>query len=213
MQIILNEVVPKFLDKEAIAQSQIWGKTVVIEPGERLQIVAPSGTGKTSLISFMYGLRNDFNGDIIIDKKNTRNFSAEDWAFYRSEHISIMFQDLRLFPQLTGRENIEIKRKLQPYKNIEATDLMSASLGIQSKLSQQTQICSYGEKQRIALVRALQQPFDILLLDEPFSHLDDQNREKAMQLIEEEAAQRHASIILADLKPIEYFNAQRTLYM
>ena len=100
-----------------------------------------------------------------------------------------------------------------PFKSPEALELMSNGLGIQNKLNQQAQICSYGEKQRIAVVRALQQPFNFILLDEPFSHLDDNNRKKAMQLIEEEATQRNAAIILADLKPIEFFNAQRTLYM
>lgn len=176
MQIILNEVAPVFMDQSAFSQSDIWGKKVVIEKGERLQIVAASGSGKTSLINFMYGLRKDFKGDIIINQKNTRQFTAEDWATYRSAHISIMFQDLRLFPLQTGRENIEIKRKLNPFKSPEALELMSNGLGIQNKLNQQVQICSYGEKQRIAVVRALQQPFNFILLDEPFSHLDDNNR-------------------------------------
>ena len=213
MQIILNNVAPVFMDKSTTAQSDIWNKHVAIGPGERVQIVAPSGSGKTSLISFIYGLRKDYTGDIFIDEKNTRSFSAEDWAKYRSAHLSIMFQDLRLVPHQTGRENIEIKRKLQPYKKPESMEAMSDALGIQAKLNQQAQICSYGEKQRIALIRALQQPFDCILLDEPFSHLDDQNRKKAMYLIETEATQRHAAIILADLKPIEFFNAQRTLYL
>lgn len=155
MQIILNEVAPVFMDQSAFSQSDIWGKKVVIEKGERLQIVAASGSGKTSLINFMYGLRKDFIGDIIINQKNTRQFTAEDWATYRSAHISIMFQDLRLFPLQTGRENIEIKRKLNPFKSPEALELMSNGLGIQNKLNQQAQICSYGEKQRIAVVRAL----------------------------------------------------------
>lgn len=134
MQIILNEVAPVFMDQSAFSQSDIWGKKVVIEKGERLQIVAASGSGKTSLINFMYGLRKDFIGDIIINQKNTRQFTAEDWATYRSAHISIMFQDLRLFPLQTGRENIEIKRKLNPFKSPEALELMSNGLGIQNKL-------------------------------------------------------------------------------
>ncbi|MGB2996588.1 MAG: ATP-binding cassette domain-containing protein, partial [Ferruginibacter sp.] len=87
MQIILNEVAPVFMDQSAFSPSDIWGKKVVIEKGERLQIVAASGSGKTSLINFMYGLRKDFKGDIIINQKNTRQFTAEDWATYRSAHI------------------------------------------------------------------------------------------------------------------------------
>ena len=84
---------------------------------------------------------------------------------------------------------------------------MASRLGIQNKLQQLCGTCSYGEQQRIAIIRALQQPFQYLLLDEPFSNLDEVNRQKAMELIQEEATARKASIILADLKKIDYFNA------
>ncbi len=78
-------------------------------------------------------------------------------------------------------------------------------------MEQSAGTCSYGEQQRIAIARALQQPFDFLLLDEPFSHLDEKNRSIAMKLMEEEATKRGAAIILADLMPIAYFKADRTL--
>ena len=90
---------------------------------------------------------------------------------------------------------------------------MASRLGIESKLHKQCGICSYGEQQRIAIIRALQQPFNFLLLDEPFSHLDEANRIKAMELIEEEAFARKASIILADLKEIAYFKSERVLHV
>ena len=90
---------------------------------------------------------------------------------------------------------------------------MAKRLGIESKLGKLCSTCSYGEQQRIAIIRALQQPFNFLLLDEPFSHLDEANRKKAMELIEEETTLRKASIILADLKAIEYFKADRTFHL
>ena len=213
MKIILQQVYPSFLDKELINHSQIWTKELCFSAGENIQIVAPSGSGKTSLIYFLYGLRNDYEGNIFFDEKNIRSFSPEDWATYRSEKISIMFQDLRLFPQLNGAENIEIKRAIQPFHNTVEMINMAKDLGIQNKLQQKTETCSYGEKQRIATVRSLQQPFEFLLMDEPFSHLDEVNRQKSMQLLQEEATRRNAGIILADLKPIEFFKPHRTLYL
>jgi putative ABC transport system ATP-binding protein len=90
---------------------------------------------------------------------------------------------------------------------------MAARLGIAGKLNKLCKTCSYGEQQRIAIIRALQQPFDFLLLDEPFSHLDDANRKKAMDLMEEESRKRNATIILADLREIEYFKSERTLHL
>ncbi len=66
MQINLQEVVPDYIEKENIARSQIWGKNLSIEKGEHLHIVAPSGSGKTSLMHFIYGLRKDYSGAIFM---------------------------------------------------------------------------------------------------------------------------------------------------
>ena len=90
---------------------------------------------------------------------------------------------------------------------------MASQLGIGNKLNKLVKTCSYGEQQRIAIIRALQQPFDFLLMDEPFSHLDENNRKIAAALIEEEAAKRNAGVILADLKRVEYFNADEVLHL
>jgi len=86
---------------------------------------------------------------------------------------------------------------------------MTARLAIHNNLGKMAGTCSYGEQQRIAIIRAMQQPFDLLLLDEPFSNLDDNNRVKVMELMEEEAGLRKASILLVDLKPIDHFKAER----
>ncbi|MEI9958147.1 MAG: ATP-binding cassette domain-containing protein [Ferruginibacter sp.] len=213
MQISLQQIVPTFIEEEKISQSQIWNNNVVFNSGEKIQIVAPSGSGKTSLIHFLYGLRKDFNGVIQYDNNSIKNFDAEAFAIYRQQYISIVFQDLRLFTEQTVLQNVDIKRQLNPYHAESKIETMAKRLGIANKLNKLCSTCSYGEQQRIAIIRALQQPFNFLLLDEPFSHLDESNRKKAMELMEEEATARKASIILADLKAIEYFNADRTLHL
>ncbi len=213
MSIVLNNVVPDFLEEEKIAGSQIWNNNISIKKGESIQIVAPSGSGKTSLIHFLYGLRKDYSGNIFIDDKDLNNFSAEDHATCRSKKISIVFQDLRLFLNHTVLQNLEIKRALSPYDDASKINAMAERLAIASKLGKPAGTCSYGEQQRIAIIRALMQPFDFLLMDEPFSHLDELNRQKAMQLVEEEAAERNATIILADLQQREYFKSDRIFYL
>ena len=82
---------------------------------------------------------------------------------------------------------------------------MAARLGIENKLNSLCRTCSYGEQQRVAIIRSLMQPFDFLLLDEPFSHLDNNNSMRAMELMLEEAKHRGAAIIFADLERIDYF--------
>jgi ABC-type lipoprotein export system ATPase subunit len=213
MQIKLQQVVPTFIEEEKISRSQIWNSTVTFNAGEKIQIVAPSGSGKTSLIHFLYGLRKEYDGTIVYDSKSISNFSAEDFAVHRQQFISIVFQDLRLFPEHTVLQNLEVKRQLNPFHSESKIAAMAEQLGIGNKLNKLCRTCSYGEQQRIAIIRSLQQPFQFLLLDEPFSHLDENNRKKAMELMEEEAAVRNAAIILADLKAIEYFKADRTIYL
>ncbi|MEJ7611780.1 MAG: ATP-binding cassette domain-containing protein [Ferruginibacter sp.] len=213
MTISLKNIIPQFLEKEKTEKSEIWGQDLVFRKGEKSQVVAPSGSGKTSLVHFMYGLRNDYNGDILFDGRNRRTLNATALADLRANSISIIFQDLRLFRDLTVLQNIEVKRALNPFHPAARIPEMAERLGIANKLSQQAGTCSYGEQQRIAIIRALQQPFDFIIMDEPFSHLDETNSRKAMELIEEEAAARNAAVILADLEPISFFKASNIYHL
>ena len=213
MQISLQQVVPVFFEAGKADGSQLWNQNISFNKGENIHIVAPSGSGKTSFIHFLYGLRKDYSGNILYDNNNIKNFDAEKFSTWRQQYISIIFQDLRLFTEQTVLQNLEIKRLLSPYHKESRIAAMAKRLGIESKLEKLCNTCSYGEQQRIAIIRALQQPFDFLLLDEPFSHLDENNRQIAMQLMEEEAAERNAAIILTDLKKKEYFKAERILYL
>lgn len=213
MQITLQQIAPVFLETNKIASSAIWNKDVLFNAGERIHLIASSGRGKTSFIHFLYGLRKDYSGNILYNKENISAFDIEDFAAWRKSHISIVFQDLRLFTEQTVFQNIEIKRLLAPYHEQGKIEVMATRLGIASKLNKLCKTCSYGEQQRIAIIRSLQQPFDFLLLDEPFSHLDENNRKIAMELIEEECAARKASIILADLKQVEYFKADKIIQL
>ena len=213
MQISLQQVVPVFFEAGKADGSQLWNQNISFNKGENIHIVAPSGSGKTSFVHFLYGLRKDYSGNILYDNNDIKNFDAEKFSSWRQQYISIIFQDLRLFTEQTVLQNLEIKRLLSPYHKESKITAMAKRLGIESKLEKLCNTCSYGEQQRIAIIRALQQPFDFLLLDEPFSHLDENNRQLAMQLMEEEAAERNAAIILTDLKKIEYFKAERILYL
>ena len=127
--------------------------------------------------------------------------------------MSIVFQDLRLFPEQTVLENIDIKRQLNAYHPIEKIEEMARRLGIGKKLDSKARTCSYGEQQRVAIIRALMQPFDFLMLDEPFSHLDNNNRLTAMELMMEEAHSRSAAIIFADLERVDFFPYNKLFYL
>jgi putative ABC transport system ATP-binding protein len=205
MQLLIKDLLPTYFDQARKTSSEIWGKELEFDKGDFVKIVAPSGSGKTSLMHFLYGIRQEYTGSVSYGTASIKNFTVEDFSRYRREHISIVFQDLRLFPEQTVFENINIKRQLNPYHPVEKIREMAERLGIGNKLDTKCRICSYGEQQRVAIIRAMMQPFDFLLLDEPFSHLDNNNSEKANELMIEEARARNASIIFADLERISFF--------
>lgn len=211
----LKQVMPIPLkEKKRERDSEIWNKNVQFKSGERIKITAPSGTGKTTLIHQLYGLRNDYNGLILFDGMDIKQFKSDQIAIQRQSLISIIFQDLQLFDQLTARENIELKRVLQtPLYESSKIDEMAQLLGIQDILDQSTSTCSYGEQQRICIIRALIQPFEWLLMDEPFSHLDLENQQLAIRLITEECQKRNAGFVLTDLNDDTSFIYSRTLYL
>jgi len=205
MQLGIQNLLPSFFKQDSALGSEVWRKDLLFEKGDLVKIVAPSGKGKSSLMNFLYGMRNDYNGRITYDEHDLRGFDREQLARYRKDHISIVFQDLRLFPNQSVFDNIEIKRQLNPFHTSEKIKEMTSRLGIEEKLGVVSSKCSYGEQQRVAIIRALMQPFDFLLLDEPFSHLDEVNAEKAMNLMLEETRLRNAAIVFADLERIDFY--------
>lgn len=213
MILSIKNLLPGYFEKQRTTTSEIWGKDIVFNKGELIKIVAPSGSGKTSLMHFLYGMRQQYTGDVLYDNKPLKSFNPEDFARVRTNKVSIVFQDMKLLPESTVLENLEIKRQLAPFHDGEKVPEMAKRLGLGDKLLSLGKTCSYGEQQRVAIIRSLLQPFDYLLLDEPFSHLDNNNAQKAMELIIEEAKQRNATVILADLEKIDFYPYTSIYYL
>ena len=208
MEITLKNIIPVPL-KENLEKrpSEVWHNEISFSPTKKVKIKAPSGTGKTTLVHFLYGLRSDYTGQLSWDGKPLQRLDSDKVAGYRQKQISIVFQDLRLFAHLTARENIELNRVLQePYYPTGVIEEMATELQVDHILHQEAGICSYGEQQRIAIIRALVQPFSLLVMDEPFSHLDQENTKKAAALIERECEKRSAGFVLTDLDEDSFFN-------
>lgn len=190
----LAETLPKGEER-----SQIWDCDCHFEAGKYYQVYAPSGKGKSTFINIIYGLRYDYRGQVKIDDRPVNTLKFTQLAQLRQWQFSIVFQDLRLFLPLTAWENICVNAALNPKFDAELAKQMTERLGIMALLDKPTAQLSYGERQRVAIVRALVQPFKWLLLDEPFSHLDEQNIEKACQLIVETCQNQEAGLILTSL--------------
>ena len=180
---------------------------VIFEQGQRYLIRAQSGQGKTSLLNFIYGASFSYDGKITYNDE----FNKKEVLRYRIDKLSYVYQDLRLFPTLTAFENIILKNKLTHYKTEAQINSLIERVGLSHKRDTLVQTLSLGQRQRIALLRALCQPFEVLLLDEPFSHLDDSNTTILREIIEEELQARNASLLLTSLEDNNFFQYNKKL--
>lgn len=198
-EIKLHYVVPEIFAQREDLRSDIWHSDIVFKRGKSYLIKAVSGTGKSSLCSYLYGQRGDYRGDILFDGENISSFTTSRWCDIRQREISILFQDLKLFGELTALQNVEIKNNITNAKSHTEIVSLFEELGIVDKLHARVDHMSFGQQQRVALIRALCQPYDFILLDEPISHLDDCNSDIMRDIVVREAKQRGAGIIATSI--------------
>ena len=175
--------------------SEIWQQDVTLERGKRYLISAESGTGKSSMCSYIYGYRQDYSGVIAFDGQDIRSLTVAQWCEIRQRHIAYLPQEMRLFAELTAMENVELKNDLTGFKSRDEIVRLFQALGIEDKQDSLVAKLSIGQQQRVAIIRALCQPCDFIMLDEPVSHLDDENNRIAADLITQEATRQGAGVI------------------
>lgn len=195
LQMLLPQVFRGMEQDSSIKRSQVWLNDVELTRGCRLCITAESGSGKTSLLSFIYGNRKDYDGHIAFDDVDISNNSINRWCELRTTGLALLPQEMRLFPELTVLQNINIKNNLTGHKSSDEINAMLDALGLSAKKNVSVGTLSIGQQQRVALIRTLCQPFDFIFLDEPVSHLDEQNNRKIAEMVDAEARRNNAGII------------------
>ncbi len=199
MYISFKDVLPAPLQSFSHAEESVWKKGFEIHFPVSVLLNATSGKGKSTFVQLLNGLRNDYTGTITFDQKSIDTLSLDEWILLRKEKIGTIFQDLQLFPSLTTWENLIVKNELTHHRSESEILQFLERLGLLSYKDQVSETLSFGQQQRVAIIRALLQPFELLLMDEPFSHLDKGNTELAMQLILAEVERNNAGFILTSL--------------
>ena len=195
----LDHTFPEVFARVDDLQSEVWKQDVTFQKGKVYLVEASSGTGKSSLCSYLYGHRSDYQGVITFDGENIRKYSHKDWDHIRQRHLSLMWQELRLFPELTAMENIQIKNRLTGWKKKKEILQWFEDLGIPDKVNEKIGLMSFGQQQRVAMMRALCQPFDFLMVDEPISHLDEDNSQRMSDIMMLESIHQGASVIVTSI--------------
>ena len=156
-----------------------------IDRGEVVSIVGPSGAGKTTLLQILGTLDRPDTGSVCVDDINTTQLSQKKLADFRNRHIGFVFQFHQLLPEFTALENIMIPAYIagtsQKAAKERAQELLSF-MGLSDRAHHKPSELSGGEKQRIAVARALVNNPAVILADEPSGSLDTKNKEELHQL-------------------------------
>ncbi|MDR3061414.1 MAG: ABC transporter ATP-binding protein [Dysgonamonadaceae bacterium] len=161
------------------------GIDLFIKRGEIVSIVGPSGAGKTTLLQILGTLDKPDGGDVFYEQDNISRMKDKDIANFRNRKIGFVFQFHQLLPEFTAMENVMIPLLIGKVKPAEAEKRSREILefmGLADRLEHKPSELSGGEKQRIAVARALANKPDVVFADEPSGSLDTQNKEELHQL-------------------------------
>lgn len=162
------------------------GVNLEVKAGEIVSIVGPSGAGKTTLLQILGTLDNPDQGFVKVNNQDTGKMNERQQAAFRNREIGFIFQFHQLLPEFTALENVMIPALIanQDFKKVKrkATDLLDY-LQLKDRLEHKPSELSGGEKQRVAVARALINDPKIILADEPSGSLDTQNKEELHRLL------------------------------
>ncbi|MBO4314912.1 MAG: ABC transporter ATP-binding protein [Prevotella sp.] len=156
-----------------------------IDKGEVVSIVGPSGAGKTTLLQIIGTLDKPDSGTIIVNNIDVSKLNAKEISDFRNKHIGFVFQFHQLLPEFTALENIMIPAFIAGKSHREAKERaeeLLAFMGLEDRATHKPNELSGGEKQRVAVARALVNHPAVILADEPSGSLDSQNKAELHQL-------------------------------
>ena len=179
---------------------------IFFEKRKKYLLKANSGHGKSSILNFIYACNKNYTGKIIFEGNEDDSIIS-----VRIKKLSYVFQDFKLFPKLTLWENIKIKNNLTNFKTDDHILKLIDKLGLSEKKDQLVETLSLGQRQRVSIIRSLCQPFDFLLLDEPFSHLDESNIEILTTILNQELEDQNAGFIMTTLNNEYLFKYDKIL--
>ncbi len=167
------------------------------DAGDQLLILGESGTGKTTLLQLLSGLRQPLSGTVSIHGTELQNVPRKQQDQFRGKHIGIVFQTPHFLQALSVEENIALAQRLAGQKvDLSGIRALLGRLGVSHRIKAYPRHCSQGEQQRISLARALINQPDILLADEPTSALDDRHCLEVCGLLEAHASESHSALII-----------------
>jgi putative ABC transport system ATP-binding protein len=167
--------------------------------GEIVLVMGPSGSGKTTLLSMLGGLLGPTQGEIFVDGVDISKLSEQELPRFRARTFGFIFQDFNLLAALSAEEKVEVALNLAgshgPTADVRARQLLD-DLGLGARLDFGADQLSGGEKQRVAVARAIANRPQLILADEPTANLDSQRGQETMRLLRRLANDEGATVLI-----------------
>ncbi len=174
--------------------------TLSLEAGEKVAVVGPSGTGKTTLLNLIAGITVPASGSVFMGDQLVSAMTDPERRALRASRIGFVFQDFALLDYLSARENILFPYRIAAGARIDAqararAQELAASCGLAGKLDRHPNALSQGEQQRVALCRALIMQPQLVLADEATGNLDPANKTAILDLLFARTAEQGATLL------------------
>ena len=165
-----------------------------ISKGEFVEVVGPSGAGKTTVLNILGGMDTATKGNVFVDGSNIAKYNSHQLTAYRRDDIGFVFQFYNLVPNLTALENVELA--MQICKNpLDAVDVLR-EVGLSDRMGNFPTQLSGGEQQRVSIARALAKNPKLLLCDEPTGALDYQTGKAILKLLQDMCREKGMTVIV-----------------
>jgi putative ABC transport system ATP-binding protein len=201
--------ITKFLGSGETRFQVLKGVDVALHPGELTLLMGPSGSGKTTLLSILGCILTPCGGELQIRGDKAHGLSAEQLAAIRRRHVGFVFQSYNLFPTMTALENVLLALDVRNARSVDprraAKDALEA-VGLGHRINAYPSKLSGGEKQRVAMARALAGSPSVILADEPTAALDSENGKAVMELLARVAKDTTRAVLAVthDHRTLEY---------
>lgn len=174
---------------------------LAIDSGEHVACIGPSGTGKTTLVNLIAGILVPERGRVLVDGEDIARLTDAERRRFRISNIGLVFQEFELLDYLSALENIVLPYHVTPHLSLDAAvseraRALADSMGIAHVLARRPRRLSQGERQRVAICRALVNEPKLLMCDEPTGNLDPRTAGVTLDLLFERVTERGATLLM-----------------
>lgn len=191
----------------------LQGLDLSVQAGEVVAVLGRSGTGKSTLLRVIGGLDSGFEGDVSVCGRSLRGMNDADLSRHRADSVGIIFQSFHLLDHLSARANIDLASGFSDKESPEDGDALLAAVGLAGRGDEAPSQMSGGERQRLAIARALRNRPEVLLADEPTGNLDAETGRIVIQLLADLSRERGVASVWVTHEERLAEAADRVLYL